>query len=109
MKPTTPPHAGFAQSSVNFVITATLEIGVLTLWILGDVADPRVWAYMLPAYLRLLVPPLLGVSVFALSYVLPRESIWRRAVRFLAWGLLMVDVLFVVAVFILGMILMSRK
>ena len=109
MQPTTPGHAEPARSSVNFVITAALVIGGLVLWLLGDVTDPTVWAYMLPTYLRLLAAPLLGVSVFVLSYILPRDSVWRRALRFLAWILLMVDVLYFVAVYSLLIILMSRK
>ena len=94
---------------MNFVITATLEIGVLALWVLGDMADRKVWADVLPVYLRLLVAPLLGVSLFALSYALPRESVWRRAMHFLAWGFVLIDVLIVVALIIMMMIFMPRK
>ena len=100
MQSATPRHTGFAQSSVNFVITATLVIGGLVL-IGVDVTDPS----MLP----LLGVPLLGVGLFALSYLLPHASVWRRAVRFLAWGLVLFDVLLLVAFMIVMMILMSQK
>ena len=100
MKSATPRHAGFAQSSVNFVITATLVIGGLVVMGL-DLMDPSL--------LPLLGAPLLGVVLFALSYILRRESVWCRAVRFLAWGLVLFDVLLLVAFWIFMMILISRK